>query len=86
MILLNYLYCDEKCRLDNILSWRSTLANPLLYSTLVKRLHRHNPRRYFDYDSIIDTSLEYGEALVDIKRHHPEIQTSSNNNEDEEPD
>jgi hypothetical protein len=48
---------------------------------MVKRLDRFNQRCYIDYDSIIDTTLEYREALAEIKSHHPEIITSGNDDE-----
>ncbi|WP_148681170.1 hypothetical protein [Candidatus Nitrososphaera gargensis] len=49
----------------------STLENPLLYSNFVKKLEKLNPD-IFDPDWI-DRTLEPEEALLDLKRKHPEL-------------
>lgn len=55
-------------------NWRRYLTNPMLHKRLVQRLTRLNGD-HFD-PAIIDTNLEYAEALNDIARHHPEVRTS----------
>jgi len=51
----------------------------MLYIKLVSRLEKLND--WFD-EAVIDSTLEYGEALSDIRRHHPEIIISA---EDDRP-
>jgi len=54
-------------------NWRKCLRNPMLFAKLDERLLRLNGDCYDP--AMIDTSLEYAEALGDIKRRHPEIRT-----------
>lgn len=60
-------------------NWRKSLRNPMLRTKLERLLTRLNGD-YFD-PAIIDTSLEYYEALGDIKRRHPEIRTCESEDE-----
>ena len=53
-------------------NWRRCCRSPLLFSRINKSLSRLNDD-FWD-SSLIDTSLEYKEALADIKRRHPWVQ------------
>jgi hypothetical protein len=49
-----------------------TLDNEMLYRNFVKKLEHLNPERDID-DQLIDRTLIPGEALVQLKRHEPDL-------------
>jgi hypothetical protein len=49
-----------------------TLDNEMLYRNFVKKLEHLNPERDID-DQLIDRQLIPGEALVQLKRHEPDL-------------
>jgi hypothetical protein len=61
-----------------------TLENPLFYHPLVKKLKSLNADGRFD-PQMLDTTLEPGEALADLKKNHPEI-TVYNEGEELDPE
>lgn len=54
---------------------RSTLQNPVIYKNFVMFLAKNNPTIEIDPE-IIDTSLEWDEALAQLQRHYPDLKTA----------
>lgn len=57
---------------------KTTLENPLLYRNFLKVLERNNPDIEIDPDDI-DRTLEYDEALNELKEIYPALRMSSPN-------